>query len=248
MFEHIQRPFGRRTPFNPLRGKYLGVGGEKVPFDIVLVKIDRIERDYFVSICGKKVFLPYIISGEALHDTTVNGTYFCYNGDGSRTVTPEGEESFTEYLTPEYMLDEVVMVIQYLGQWYDLNFAGRSWVGAIESSASVTWARVKTELSYPDVSSYTLEFIDNPATYDSGNSYPDFIIDSPYPSNDPLIDSDLRNYLPWYVENQFVRVYSVTEGGITTWYFGGGLMYAGEAANATLRWQADGDYAMAVWK
>lgn len=129
------RPFGLpRTPFDPVNGKYLMLGGyiaEIRCFDII-----EILDDYLIVNDGQVVALPFLLRRTPFHGLTVEGITYAYTDIGERTATDAESNEEDQVITPSYYEGEQIVSARLsarissggkLMEWIDLNSAGRTW-------------------------------------------------------------------------------------------------------------------------
>ena len=132
------RPFGMpKTPFNPMTGKYMAFGVEDgATATAQIATITGIERDYLETDIGR-VEKPYMLQATPFDGKDINGCQYAWCGSCQRKVSYsfESTENYdgkyktteTQRITPDYLIDEVLVVLSVGDKNVDINTAGRCW-------------------------------------------------------------------------------------------------------------------------
>ncbi len=141
------RPFGlRKTPFNPITGKFFPMGDDRV-----IGVFELIEEEASTLLCldtriGREVRIskPYMFRRDIFNGETVNEVSYSFTGNNSRTASKDGEEDEAQVITPDYLTGETIIAVRrevnvtltdgtlYKCRWEDINIAGRCWAVEVE--------------------------------------------------------------------------------------------------------------------
>jgi len=145
--KRIKHPGGRlkRTPFDPITGKYLTRNDQELTKVFQVVEESE-DGDYIICLrdnehssdCSAnlvEVAKPYLLQQTPFDGLTVNEVSYVYSGLGERTASKEGEDDEVQTLAPSYYEGESIVVgrvhadslFEEASGWFDMNTAGRRW-------------------------------------------------------------------------------------------------------------------------